>query len=249
MDSIGRFWSQQNASMNREASGDFYRKKAKEHYEVLSSADARAGILDLGCGAGELLEYLAPLAAIAVALDYSPSMLAAARQRLGPGAGIELVEADIHTYLPQAAQPVWMTTGAINQYLDKNNLRKIIDLYASNKTARAFYLFDCIDPLRFALLMHGISYRPEHLVNPGLTASATRLVRRLLIAGELALNSYARDVRYLGSPGMGYGQSPAFWLGECAKRGLAIEVISSRYYEYRYHVIVRKDWAVGSDTP
>lgn len=135
MDAIGQFWAKQSMSLNRESGDEFYRKKAKEHRDVLSDNDAQYGILDLGCGAGELLEQLAPLAKVAVGIDYSPAMLAAARRRLDGRFELELLEADVFSYLPNAEPPVWTTTSAINQYLDGAELERILDLFAANAKA------------------------------------------------------------------------------------------------------------------
>jgi SAM-dependent methyltransferase len=134
-------------SLNRESGDEFYRKKAREHRDVLSDNDAQYGILDLGCGAGELLEQLAPLAKVAVGIDYSPAMLAAARRRLD----------------------------------GRFELERILDLFAANAKARTFYLFDCIDPMRYDLLVLGISYRPEHLAPDGFGRDISRspLIREL----------------------------------------------------------------------
>jgi hypothetical protein len=41
-------------------------------------------------------------------------------------------------------------------------------------------------------------------------------------------------------PGMGYGYLPRFWLEACDARGLEVEIVSSRFYEYRYHVLIHK---------
>jgi SAM-dependent methyltransferase len=160
MSSISQFWDKQNTSLNRESSNAFYKKKALEHRSVLSDNDAHDGILDLGCGAGELLLHLSKLAQIDVGLDYSLGMIKAAQQRLeGQFSGL-LLQADIFTYLPSASQPVWTTTGAINQYLDIDQLACVLDMFVSNDKVRSFYLFDCIDPLRYHLLLDSISYRP-----------------------------------------------------------------------------------------
>jgi SAM-dependent methyltransferase len=248
VDSIRQFWAAQAASLNRESGKEFYRKKAGEHAAILSAEDARAGVLDLGCGAGELLECLAPLVQVDVGLDYSASMVAAARQRLAAFANLDLVEADIFEYLPATSIAVWMTTGAINQYFDAQNLRRVLDLFTANAAARSFYLFDCIDPLRYRLLPFGSSYRSHHALTPSSRRRLTSAARRLGMAARFAVGGYSADVQYLGSPGMGYGQLPRFWLRECVSRGLSAEIISSRYYEYRYHVQIAKGTSSAADS-
>lgn len=240
MISIRQFWDNQNSSLNRDTNDIFYFKKASEHRSVLNDNDSVVGILDLGCGAGELLQYLSQLANIDIGLDYSQEMVNAARHRLkGQFSGL-LIQADISTHLPIAQQQVWTTTGAINQYLDDNNLACVLDFFCNNEKAHSFYLFDCIDPLRYDLLLHSISYRPEHIERLNFFDKIKMSVRRIMIGFRLMFNYYENDSRYLGSPSMGFGQRPAFWLNNCAARGLNVEIISSRYYEYRYHVIIKK---------
>lgn len=242
MNAIEKFWASQTQSLNRESHGEFYRRKALEHAGILGERCRSCdGVLDIACGAGELLEQLAGRVRIEVGLDYSESMLAAARQRLGAASGIEWVRADVFEYLPAARTGVWMSTGGINQYLDAADLRRILDIFAGNPHARALYLFDCIDPLRLRLLQGGISYRPEHLLPDSPGWRARRLIRRLRFATRYVAGGYAREVQYLGSPSMGYGQLPAYWLRECAARLLQVEIVSSRYYEYRYHACITKD--------
>jgi SAM-dependent methyltransferase len=196
--------------------------------------------LDLGCGAGELLLHLSQLAKIDIGVDYSLSMINAAQQRLeGQFSGL-LLHVDIFNYLPSTIQPVWTTTGAINQYLDADQLSCVLDIFASNDKVRSFYLFDCIDPLRYHLLSHSISYRPKHDLQLNFISSVKNSVRRLITAGGLIFNRYQKDSFYLGTPSMGYGQKPSFWLNSAVNRGLNVEIISSRYYEYRYHVVIGK---------
>ena len=65
-------------------------------------------VLEIACGTGLWTERLLRHAERVVALDLAPEMLAEARQRLGdrvgggPGAAVELVEADIYEWSPQA---------------------------------------------------------------------------------------------------------------------------------------------------
>src|SRR5262249_47785290 len=56
-----------------------------------------ADALDVGCGTGALLERLVPVTSHRlVGLDFSPGMLAVARQRLGDG--VELLQGDVLAY-------------------------------------------------------------------------------------------------------------------------------------------------------
>ena len=54
------YWSNKQSSMNRSSSEIYYQIKAKEHSLLLENANIRKGIIDFGCGAGELLDKLYP---------------------------------------------------------------------------------------------------------------------------------------------------------------------------------------------
>ncbi len=234
------FWATQTSSMHRADDPQIYQKKAVEFAAVIRPEDRQAGLVDLGCGAGELLEHLQHLVRISAAFDGSESMLTAARSRLGDS-GIELIQgADVIAFLGTAPNSVWTTTGAINQFLDPDGQRRLLDLFAAHPHARRYYMFDCVDPLRYALLPHGISYRPTNLIRvEPLATQAKRAIRRLMLAGRLAVGGPS-DSQHLGSVAMGWGQLPRFWIREGMSRRLRVEIVSSKYYEYRYHVVLEK---------
>jgi SAM-dependent methyltransferase len=234
------FWATQTSSMHRGDDPQIYQKKAIEFAAVLRPEDREAGLVDLGCGAGELLQHFQHLVRISTAFDVSESMLAAARSRLGDS-GIELIHgSDVIAFLGTAPSSVWTTTGAVNQFLAPNLQRRLLDLFAAHPRAMRYYMFDCVDPLRYALMAHGISYRPTHLGRVGnLATRAKRTLRRLRLAGRLAVGGQ-RDSQHLGSTAMGWGQLPRFWIREAMSRRLGIEIVSSKYYEYRYHVVLEK---------
>ncbi len=155
--------------------------------------------------------------------------------------GIELIHgSDVIAFLRTAPNSVWTTTGAINQFLAPDQHRRLLDLFAEHPHAKRYYMFDCVDPLRYALLAHGISYRPTHLARAAdLATRSKRAIRRLMLAGRLAVGK-PRDSQYLGSAAMGWGQLPRFWIREAMSRRLGVEIVSSKYYEYRYHVVLEK---------
>lgn len=237
------FWSKQTSSLHRSDDEGFYRGKAEEHAALMTPGERSAGCVDLGCGAGELLFHFTDHANVLAGVDYSQSMLDQAARTLD-GKNVALLNADIFEYLPDAGFGVWTTTGAINQYLDPVRLNAFLDMFASNREARAVFLFDCVDPIRYLTLPFGSSYR---LAQPprgsGLKAHlrpAHRLYRRWLVASRLALGRLAAPSTKLGSANMGYGYLPRFWIDAAALRNLRIDIVSSRFYEYRYHVALRK---------
>ena len=230
------FWERQIGSRHREDSDRFYRLKAREHAALLSEADRSSGIVDIGCGAGELLAYFARHAKVEAAIDYSESMLTRARERLA-AYGIDLVhEGDVCTRMATAPQRVWTACGSVNQYLDERAQRKLLQVFAANRAARALYYFDCVDPVRYAVRGLGCDYSAVR--RPSLKAVVSCMVR---VGTETVSGRLFARARWLGSAAMGWGYLPIFWREECSALKLHVEFASSALYEYRYHVAVRKD--------
>jgi len=234
------FWSQQSASLHRYDTDEFYLDKANEHVHLMRKNDREVGAIDLGCGAGELLQHLISQVYIKTALDYSDAMLSEAKSRLGDHAP-ELKNEDVFDYLSDTATPVWLTTGALNQYLTPAQTIKLIKIFKANTNAQSFYLFDCVDPIRYGLMNIGISFNPEDMFTDKLPIHKrlSRYLRRVHLLFRMIIKD-TKDFSYLGSPSMGYGYLPKFWLRLGNELGLSIRMASSRHYEYRYHVIFNK---------
>ncbi|MGH3457720.1 methyltransferase domain-containing protein [Aeromicrobium sp.] len=210
----------------------------------MTPEEKTAGCVDLGCGAGELLYYFSDHAKVDMGIDYSQSMLDVAHRRLD-GKSIALSDVDAFTYLPECTSPTWVTTGALNQFLSSHRLADLMDLFTVNESARSFYLFDCVDPVRYAMLPCGIGYQPmkvsERKPLSRLMRRSLRTVGRLLRMAQIVLlPRKQREWARLPGEGMGFGYLPSFWLHQADVHQLSIEIVSSRYYEYRYHVILRK---------
>ncbi|MBC2655742.1 class I SAM-dependent methyltransferase [Pseudomonas sp. MSSRFD41] len=235
------YWQGKTDSGHRFSSTDYFRKKALECAQVIDEGACQGRIIDLGCGAGELLQQLLPLVNITKGVDYSASMIDSARKLLA-GMEVELDVADIFELLPQADFTQWTTTEALNQYLNPAEIAKVIEIFANNPKARVFYLFDCVDPVRYMTLSMGSYYstQPEPAPN-GLGDQARSMLRSLATCARLAAFRLGgqRWVKWKDE-GMGFAYTPYFWFEACKKLGLEVTFISSKYYEYRYHAIIRK---------
>ena len=64
-----------------------------------------------------------------------------------------------------------------------------------------------------------------------------------MMADAIRSTRAPEDVR-IGRSGFAF--HPVFWLQLCEAHGLDCELTSSRYYEYRYHVVIRKRCHIGS---
>ena len=261
-------WSAQSSSGNRSDTPVYLERKASETYAILRDyCDySTEPVVDLGCGAGELLVYLLGSINIVKAVDYSESMLSAAKLRL---CNIQLQSAPEFVcagvdILSDLSEGVWISTGALSQYSSRDQLREIISCFQQNNSAKHLILFDTIDPVRFLMLpliaysndydSNGIACEPNERINKARLAKmlvfAKRLLRILVYVPFSTLLSFTRlAFGAFGSSGvcrlrgslMGYGVFPSFWNLAARRFGLKLSLVSSREFEYRYHVVISKD--------
>jgi trans-aconitate methyltransferase len=244
-DSNKNFWKTQTSSLQRYSTDAFYNEKALEHISIIDPAHLKLNTIDLGCGAGELLNWFiinrnSPVRTLA--LDYSETMLKVARDKI-TNSNIEFICADIFEYLPASKSGLWMTCQAINQYMIPDQQLKFIKMFAENKYSKALYLFDCIDPIRYTVLELGCKYSDTAVQKSISIRNILRSIARAIkIISKLSILSIIHQKYHPLSVGMGYGFSPLFWRVCCKViGGMKVNIISSRYYEYRYHVIITKN--------
>lgn len=263
-----RVWSAQSSSGNRSDTPVYLERKASENHAILRDycSYSTEPVVDLGCGAGELLVYLMGSVNISKAVDYSESMLSAAKSRIGNiklHSAPELICAGIGI-LPELSEAVWISTGALSQYSSRDHLKEIISSFQQNNAAKHLILFDTIDPVRFLMLpliaysndydSNGITCEPKARIKKARLANmlvfAKRLLRILLYFPFSTLFGFARlafcafsssGVCRLPGSLMGYGVFPSFWNLAVRQSGLKLSLLSSREFEYRYHVVISKD--------
>jgi cyclopropane-fatty-acyl-phospholipid synthase len=238
------FWSEQNSSLHRDASEGFYRKKALEHSRFLLKADESRTILDVGCGAGELLYFFSEHANVEKGTDFSASMIEAAKLRLASKPNISLAVEDVFEGLPNAAQGIWTTTGAINQYLTRDELSQLFKMFMENNHVESMYLFDCVDYLRyFARNAHNTYISVSQTYKPSWKMQLATFVKRSLHLSSMfgrSLIGVLPDILPLGNTSMGFGTLPSLWRNLTMDLPVEMEIVSSLYYEYRYHVRISK---------
>jgi cyclopropane-fatty-acyl-phospholipid synthase len=226
------YWETMNSSGHRGGSDEFYLKKSMEHSQIIDPLDRQSDAIDIGCGAGELLKFLKGLVNISQGLDFSASMLVEAREN---NPDIDFIQSDFTDYLPSCDLPVWLACESVNQYIDATGQKKIMDFFLANPKVHSFYMFDTIEPSRYVLRSGSrlLDYNSGNKFS--FTRSLYGVIKLLLIT---VFSFRSLDFMRLGV--MGYGYSPGFWIREARKRNLRIEIVSSKYYEYRYHIILRK---------
>jgi SAM-dependent methyltransferase len=242
---IKNFWDNQSQSLHRDTDSLFYEKKANEHLGIFSAHEKTYPALDIGCGAGELLSQLIQKLDVRSACDISSSMLDQAKTKICNSSLKFSQETDLGAFLSCSHEALWMTTGAINQYLDAKELKKTLNIFAENKNARLFTLFDCVEPYKYRLLIDKISYLPARKTRKSSASMILKYLPRFILRNIRFLYYYVKIscsgcCVYLGRASMGYGYKTYIWHKWCEELNLSCEIVSSRYYEYRYHVIIKK---------
>lgn len=230
-------WNKVEDSGNRLSDEWYYRAKAKEHIQLFSEDDKEKECVDLGCGAGEILHFMTEELNITIALDFSEKMIELAKKndyyRIP-----NFICGDCFEYLPSCTNEVWTTCGAINQYLDCQRISDIIRIFSENSCASSFYLFDCIDPLRYATLTLGSKFKKENVGSKLSFRGFISMIKEFIkVAYRINFISHTYKYAFLH---FGYGHAPMLWYSLASKYNLQIEIVSSKYFEYRYHVILKK---------
>jgi SAM-dependent methyltransferase len=234
------YWVTANNSSHRGNSDGYYEQNAAEHASLFTTIDAGLEGIDLGCGTGKLLKYYSKILNCRVGLDISPTMLQVAREDLGDD--VNLINSNPFDYLPNCKNPIWITCGALNQYLDNVEIKNLLLIFKNNEHAKSFYLFETICPIRYRLFGLGISYRkPVGFFRKGLMVRFKDLIRRFIFSVNFMIGKYSKGTVYLGTPIMGYAYLPIFWHKLASDLDLKITILGSRFYEYRYHVILTKE--------
>lgn len=111
-------------------------------------------------------------------------------------------------------------------------------MFVDNEYVRTLCYYDTVDPIKYLLRQYGIidSYIDNPRTNARAVAKNLYGVLKLL-NGILFTFKYDKHVP-LGR--MGFAFSPQYWIDICNQNGLSCQIVSSRYYEYRYHVLIRK---------
>jgi len=230
------YWANRESSLNRSAEASYYALKACEHAIFLNQADTSQGLVDFGCGAGELLYALYPhLSCQILALDFSSQLLNKAKQ-LNAQTKIQFLETSAQDFAKPDFGSAWMSCGAVNQYSNQQEMSDFLHKFVQHPTAKELYLFDCIDPVKYALFRSGViqSYLQ---VSP-----RTRLKQALSVIRTLkALFFQLRFQPCEPLDDMGYGFRLDYWLQAIPSESRPqIAFFSSLMFEYRYHVVLKK---------
>ena len=232
-------WQGRKESGNRSSSQEYLLRKAKEHAIFMEEEDKGKRILDLATGAGELLNHLAEELNICTAVDFSQSMIDSARERLSHKE-INLICSDWDDYVSSSTEGVWLTTGGLNQYLSLTELERLCSDFKNNQNASSFYLFDCIDPLRFYCRGLGSKFDSVNEKNGKIPMLMKKIYYLSLFLYTFFYTSMFSTQYKFKDNHFGYGYTPNTWVALAKKYEFKIRIASSANFEYRYHVMLLK---------
>ena len=121
-DSIKTYWGNKTHGLHRVRSEDWLKKYAEE---MLAIIPRRGTLFDVGCGSCEVTSYLAPHFEKVYGIDFSDSMLQAARQRIGSLGivNIELLKGTMTNFPVVGRTPDVILSYAVVQYLGAAEFR------------------------------------------------------------------------------------------------------------------------------
>jgi ubiquinone/menaquinone biosynthesis C-methylase UbiE len=111
------WWASKQEGAHRYQTEDYLEQLA---YEVLCLFPQGGILIDVGCGSAQLLAHLAPHYDEVIGIDYSPSMLEAARQRLDAFGlkNVRLELGDACQFPPSVSRADVILSNGVVQYLD-----------------------------------------------------------------------------------------------------------------------------------
>ena len=244
-DSFFKAWAGKSTSGNRSDSSYYLSRKSLETYHTLSDFFNynNEEVADLGCGSGELLVYLLDNINITIGIDYSQNMLKKCASLIHSShKDVRLICSDV-TDLKCLNVPYWISTGALSQYLPEAKLRLLLSNFLESSTAEHLILFDTIDPILFYLYKF-ISY-DDIFASSSCRTNAIDSLKSKIFHMRLRLLSILSSynptfVQLLPGDLTGYGVKTSFWRQSLANSFCNIKLISSREFEYRYHVLISK---------
>jgi cyclopropane-fatty-acyl-phospholipid synthase len=223
-----RMWAGKVDGAHRYSSEEWLKKYADELLAIMA---VRGTLLDVGCGACQLTTYLAASFDTIYAIDFSETMLAAARQRVASLGiqNIRIISGTMQSYPSEVDKLDAVLSNGVVQYLTFENVldhfnesRRVLKpggvIYAAmipNATHRHWYYRNILFPRA-----HGWRNRARRL--------AEQARRRLM-------GYFHNDVLWDGI-GTWFEKSDIQMLA--SRAGFDVEFRNAWYYEYRFHAIL-----------
>lgn len=231
-----QYWANRENGMHRIGQEPFFEKKAREL--MLHLGDQGGSLLEFGCGSGDLLVYYAACFSSVVACDYSLTVLEKAKGRCQSFGVVNcnLIEADDKGIWNKLLEQKFdrILSASVLQYLDRGQVENLIQEAGRRlRDGGRIVLADIPDSRIFCLWQIGAYSNSNINKKLGLINFATSFAK-------LSLLRMARRIRGLPADEIGYTYQPSFIAKVANQNGLSTEIVSSVYYEGRFHAILTK---------
>jgi ubiquinone/menaquinone biosynthesis C-methylase UbiE len=221
---IKTYWNDKTHGLRRLRSEDWLEKYADE---LLAVIPRRGTLLDVGCGSCEIASYLAPHFERIYGIDFSDSMLQAARQRideLGIG-NIELIAGTMTEFPAVARKPNVILSYAVIQYIGAAEFRHHLDACRSVLEKDGTVCVGLIP-----------DSERRHVYFRRMFPDRSNLRRRIDLVG-LRITRYLQNDPVWDEIGNWYSQADIRRFA--AEAGFEAEFHDSRYADYRFHALLR----------
>lgn len=226
------YWKDKQDGGHRNKTEGFLHLESEEKIFHMGKGDR---VLDFGCGAGELTTYFATSFREVFGIDFSKSMLSKALERatlLGLK-NVNFLESDLNDLSLKVLENEKfdvITSAAVIQYFTIEDIKTFLKF--SNQRLREngkVIFFDVIHPELFNLFLCGV-----------FSAEPPSLIRYAYKRVKFFINSKLRSLNNLPEHEMGYAYNPYQLLQLADEFGYEGKMVSSMYYEYRFHIILWK---------
>lgn len=222
------WWSSKRDPLNKSSAESWSSESA---YELTCLFGKGGVLLDVGCGNAQLLAYLAPHFDEVVGLDYSPSMLEAAAQRLQDfrvrNARLEV--GDACSFPPSIVHADVILSNGVAQHLSPGEISRHL-----RECRRVLRPGGCVGICSIPWATLRTQYSLGTLCDPAPEPSLGHTLRSLHRRLHLRLADFRGDFSPMGR---WYGRDEVRSIADA--EGFDCEIVSSWFFEYRFHARLR----------
>jgi ubiquinone/menaquinone biosynthesis C-methylase UbiE len=222
-DAIRTYWNNKTHGLRRLRGEDWLKKYADE---LLAIIPGRGTLFDVGCGSCEIASYLAPHFERIYGIDFSDSMLEAARQRIDELGirNIELIAGTMTEFPAVARKPKVILSYAVIQYIGAAEFKRHLDACRSVLEKGGTVCVGLIPDTE-----------RRHVYFRRMFPDRSNLRRRIDLVG-LRITRYLQNDPVWDEIGNWY--SHADIRGFAAEAGFEAEFHDSQYADYRFHALL-----------
>jgi cyclopropane-fatty-acyl-phospholipid synthase len=226
-----KYWNKQTDGGHRYSTEEWRNKYATE---LLGLFPHGGTMLDIGCGACELTTYIAPEFTKVYAVDYSPSMLDAARKRIESGGvrNIELFDGTAQAFPREVEKVDVILSSGLIQYFTLSDLDVHLRECQRVLDKKGVVCIADIPDVASKRVYYRTTLMPSR--SQQLTASLPRELHMM----RLRVNAFVRKDPLWDGIGNWFSRSEIEAAAE--RSGFYCELRNSWFYDYRMHALLSR---------